>query len=339
MKLMKYLGLGLATIVLSLGLIGCSSKSEEAPSVDNNVAVEESTQADEKNMTVVAKVGETEIYQFQIDEQMDYFKNMIAMQYGEDFLKDENSKAILDQQSQSFLSGLIDEEILYQLSMKSGFETTDEDVDKEMETIKANYESEDKFNEALIANNLDLETLKGNIKRGLSLNKLVNDLVKDVTVEEVKVQDYYNENLADYTRGPGANMFHILVATEEEAKKVKEEYDGGAKFEDLAAKYGTDGTKSVGGALGFVTYDQPNFDKDFLEGAKTLAEGEVSQPIKSQFGYHLIKVTDISKEDKVTPYEDVKSEIENQLLSIAKESAIDSAIEKYKSEINVEIVQ
>ncbi|MCT4632005.1 MAG: peptidyl-prolyl cis-trans isomerase [Firmicutes bacterium] len=346
MKLFKYLGLGLVTVVLSLGLIGCGAKTDEgAKVVEEGTAVEasasetsEANESKEKDMTVVAKVGDTELYQHQIDSQMDYFKNMITMQYGEDFLKDDSAKAILEQQKASFLKGIIDEEVLYQLSVKSGFETADEDVETEIAKIKENYENDEKFEEALKANNLDLETLKSNIKRGLSLNKVVNDIVKDVTVDANEVKAYYDDNIKSYTEGPGAEMYHILVATEEEAKKVKEEYDNGAKFEDLAAKYGTDGTKDVGGSLGFVTYDYANFDKDFLAGAKTLKEGEVSDPVKTQFGFHIIKVTDIRNEDKVTPFEDVKATIESQLLSIAKESKLNGEIEKFKEDVKVEIM-
>ncbi|EIA25444.1 Putative foldase [Candidatus Arthromitus sp. SFB-4] len=117
-------------------------------------------------------------------------------------------------------------------------------------------------------------------------------------------------------------MYHILVDTEEEALKVKERLNNGEKYEDIAKELNKDATSQTGGSLGFVEYDNTNYDADFLAGAKNLKEGEISDPVKTQFGYHIIKVTDVRTEDQYTDFESVKSEIEETLLYEKKNKAV-----------------
>uniref|UniRef100_UPI0025FCDBDF peptidylprolyl isomerase n=1 Tax=uncultured Clostridium sp. TaxID=59620 RepID=UPI0025FCDBDF len=110
--------------------------------------------------------------------------------------------------------------------------------------------------------------------------------------------------------------------------------DAGADFAELASEYGTDGTKDKGGDLGFVTYNQANYDKDFLDGFKQLSEGQISDPVKSQFGYHIIKATGL-KEEVVTPFEDVKEQIKSQLLQQKQSEAFNAKLEEWKETAKV----
>ncbi len=131
-------------------------------------------------------------------------------------------------------------------------------------------------------------------------------------------------------------MAHILVKTEEEAKKIKAEYEAGTSFEDLAAKYGTDGTKDRGGALGFIEYDSPQYDADFLAGAKNLAEGQVSDPVKTQFGYHLIKVTNVQKEAVTKSYDEVKDEVKETVKEQKSYDIFNKKLDAWKSDMKIE---
>jgi parvulin-like peptidyl-prolyl isomerase len=84
---------------------------------------------------------------------------------------------------------------------------------------------------------------------------------------------------------------HIIVATEEEANKALEEIKAGADFADVAKIYSIDGTKDNGGDLGWMGLEDQNWDQDFLKAAFTLTQvGEISAPIQTQFGYHLIQL-------------------------------------------------
>ncbi|WP_242861531.1 peptidyl-prolyl cis-trans isomerase [Cellulosilyticum ruminicola] len=164
----------------------------------------------------------------------------------------------------------------------------------------------------------------------------MEDVTKDVDVTEEEVKTYYEENSDNYRTNAGAEMAHILVKTEEEAKKIKAEYEAGTSFEDLAAKYGTDGTKDRGGALGFIEYDSPQYDADFLAGAKNLAEGQVSDPVKTQFGYHLIKVTNVQKEAVTKSYDEVKDEVKETVKEQKSYDIFNKKLDAWKSDMKIE---
>ena len=127
---------------------------------------------------------------------------------------------------------------------------------------------------------------------------------------------------------------HILVKTEEEAKKLYDEIKNGASFAKIAEEKSLCTSGQNGGDLGFVTYDQANYDKDFLEGFKNLGEGQISDPVKSQFGYHIIKATGL-KDSQVTPFDQVKDQIKAQLLQEKKNQAYQDKLKEWKETLKV----
>ena len=132
-------------------------------------------------------------------------------------------------------------------------------------------------------------------------------------------------------------MYHILVDTEEEALKVKERIEAGEKYEDIAAELNKDATSQTGGSLGFVEYDNTSYDADFLEGAKNLSEGEISDPVKTQFGYHIIKVEGIKSEPEYDDIESVRVDIEETLLTEKKQNLVNEFSENLFKEKNLKV--
>jgi peptidyl-prolyl cis-trans isomerase C len=121
---------------------------------------------------------------------------------------------------------------------------------------------------------------------------------------------------------------HILVETEAEAKDVAAQLKKGANFEELANKLSKD-TGSKGGDLGYITKGQ--VVPEFGNAAFALAKGKVSEPVKSQFGWHIIKVED-KRERKPPPFEAVKGQIKAKLSQDAREAMI----KKLHSEAKIE---
>jgi foldase protein PrsA len=129
-------------------------------------------------------------------------------------------------------------------------------------------------------------------------NRLVDNYAEQVAllraapkVTDKEIKDYYEKNKDQYnTCATGKNVSHILVATEKEAKDIKKQIDGGESFTKLAKDKSTDpGSKDKGGDLGCFVEGQ--FVTEFENAVKALPLDKVSDPVKTEFGYHLIKVS------------------------------------------------
>ncbi len=215
----------------------------------------------------------------------------------------------------------------------------DENGTMEFKGLEGHKINEHKLEEALESSFLtDIEDYKMKQKESIKINSLIEDITKDVTVTEEDIKKYYEDNKdSKYKTGPGGIMHHILVDTEEEALKVKDRIKNGEKFEDIAKELNKDATSQTGGSLGFVEYENKNYDKDFLEGAKKLSEGEISDPVKTQFGYHIIKVTNIKSDPEYNDLESVKLDIENSLLQEKKQERIVSFTDNLFKEKHLKI--
>lgn len=139
----------------------------------------------------------------------------------------------------------------------------------------------------------------------------MNKALADVTVTDEDAKKYYDENKDAFAVPPTVSARHILVDTEEEANKVKEEIDNGLSFADAAMKYSKCPSKEQGGNLGEFSKGMmvPEFEKASFEAEV----GVISAPVKTQFGYHLI-IVDSKNEGIVKSFEEVKNNIINELI-------------------------
>ena len=141
----------------------------------------------------------------------------------------------------------------------------------------------------------------------------------------------YEKYKADFKPEEEVHARHILVATKEEADAIKKELDGGKPFEVLAMEKTTDPSgKQNGGDLGFFRKGQ--MVKEFEDVAFTLEPGKISDPVQSQFGWHIIKV-----EEKKMSEPEAFDAIKQQLGQQAIYQAYDAAIAKYKADLPVKI--
>lgn len=334
MKMVKKLIAVLAMSAISLSIVACgnSESSTTTQTTGSNIAEADAEAA----TTVIATVEGTPIYKNAFDSEMSYVDYMMAYQYGEDYANNEEAMAYYNQQKEDVLQYLVESQVLLEQAKKEKIEVTDEEIEEELGTTKAQFDTEEAFEQALEQSSLTLDQLKENIKQNLTISKMVTEATKDVEATEDEAKAYYEENIDTYTTGAGAEMAHILVETEDEAKKVKEEYEAGTSFEDLAAKYGTDGTKDNGGALGFIEYDSTDYDADFLAGAKDLAEGEVSEPVETQFGWHLIKVTNVQKDSVTKSFDEVKDQALAQVKEQKSYEIFNTKLDEWKSGMKIE---
>jgi peptidyl-prolyl cis-trans isomerase C len=131
------------------------------------------------------------------------------------------------------------------------------------------------------------------------------------TVTEEEIKATYDTESAKVAQTERVRARHILVGSEQEAKQIIEQINGGEKFEDAAKKYSLDGSKEFGGDLGYFTAAE--MVPEFSKAAFALKVGEISGPVKTDFGWHIILVED-RKMGGAQPYDQVKVAIGNVLL-------------------------
>jgi peptidyl-prolyl cis-trans isomerase C len=162
----------------------------------------------------------------------------------------------------------------------------------------------------------------------LLMDSLLASEGKAATTDDA-MKKVYEEASKQITGEQEVHARHILVESEDEAKAVKAELDKGADFAELAKKKSKDPGASDGGDLGFFTKDQ--MVPEFSEVAFKLEPGKVSDPVKSQFGWHVIKVEE-KRSRKAPDFQQVKAQIETYVTRKAQADYVGKLREAAKVE-------
>ncbi|MCQ0091508.1 peptidylprolyl isomerase [Roseovarius sp. M141] len=157
-----------------------------------------------------------------------------------------------------------------------------------------------------------------NERRALIASEEMADIVETAVTDEA-IQTYFDDN---YTNGEDVTEFkaaHILVEAEEDAQKLVDEARGGASFADLAKEHSTGPSGPSGGELGW--FSEGMMVEPFQEAVAQMEPGSISDPVESQFGWHVIKLEETRIKD-APKLEDVRAEIEEALRQQAIEARI-----------------
>ena len=162
----------------------------------------------------------------------------------------------------------------------------------------------------------------------------VNKVLSEVTVTDDEVKSYYDNNKDQFVEPATARAKHILVADEAEADKIKAEIESNAiSFEDAAKKYSTCPSKEQGGDLG--NFGRGMMVPEFEDAAFNAEIGKVTNPVKTQFGYHLILVED-KTDAKEKKFEDVKDQVTQQLIQQAQQNKYIDMVKELEGKYTVE---
>ena len=179
-----------------------------------------------------------------------------------------------------------------------------------------------------IADRDDFKTRLAFARNRLLMDNLLAVEGKAATTDEA-MKKVYDDASKQITGEQEVHARHILVETEDEAKQVEEELKKGADFAELAKKKSKDPGASDGGDLGFFTKDQ--MVPEFSTVAFTLEPGKISDPVKSQFGWHVIKVEE-KRNRKAPDFEQVKAQIETYVTRKAQADYVTKLRETAKVE-------
>ena len=251
-------------------------------------------------------------------------------------ITDATRKLVLDQ--------IIDKLLLKQFVKEQGIIVSADEIEAELEKVKFFFSSSQKGSGASLEKVLEsrgssILQLREEIRNTVALSKYMG---KNIKADELK--SYFDSN-QDYFNGEEVRASHILVDTrglksekelgeaKEKIDKLKKEIDSGADFAELAKKNSDCPSSEKGGDLGFFE-KKGTMVEPFANAAFSLKVGEVSEPVKTQFGLHLIKVTERREGEEVS-YEDeeVKEKVDQFYRDEKKESLLESLRKKAKIEI------
>ncbi|KXG10070.1 Foldase protein PrsA 1 [Anoxybacillus sp. P3H1B] len=241
---------------------------------------------------------------------------IIAETKAGDITKEEFYNAMKERYGKEVIRDLVYEKVL-----SKKYKVTDKEIDKQIENLKEMYGTQ--YDLAVQQNGE--KAIRDMVKLDLLRQKAA---VADVKVTEKELKQYYDQYK------PEIRASHILVKDEKTAQEVKTKLDKGEDFAKLAKEYSQDtGSAQNGGDLGW--FGTGKMVKEFEDAAYALKVGEISQPIKTEYGYHIIKVTDKKKKPS---YEQMKDEIEFEVKkSKVDASQIESKVAKVIKDANVKI--
>jgi len=235
------------------------------------------------------------------------------------------------------LDELINQELLLQKAKEEGIEVSSEDVDAELENTKAQFG--DEYESALEQYGFTEQDLRDRLTFQFLMDGLIDMLVPKDSVTDAEVQAYYDENKEGFTEAPGKQVSHILFDLDDE-EKAKETLallqSGEGDFAALATELSQDpGSAAHGGDLGWGSSDA--YVPEFKAVVDELAEGEMSDLVQTQFGWHIIKITD-TREEGIIPFEQVKEDIRNMLYQQEMSATYQDLITALRDEATIEIL-
>lgn len=247
----------------------------------------------------------------------------------------------------SIVKRLIEERLIAQEAKKLKVKVDPKALQEEFDKYKAMFKTEERFQSYLQNAHLTVEKVKENLAQNLELQAVLTRL-NGQNVTEAELRAYYDKNLAKYKVREQVKARHILIktpkdATPEQIATAKTKADQIAveakknpsdeAFAELAKKHSEGPTKSRGGDLSFFT--KGRMVKEFDEKAFSMKVGEISDPVKTRFGWHIIRITERTDE-RTKPFEEVKDTILRSLENRANRTARQDLIQRLRSSAKIE---
>jgi foldase protein PrsA len=209
---------------------------------------------------------------------------------------------------------------------------TDTQVEDQLKSLKKQYfgGSEKRYQAELKKQCVTDPEVRADIRANLLSDAVYKKVTTGATVSDADAKVYYGSHSVNYTQPETRVVRHILVKDKQTADKLYAQLKGGADFATLAKKFSQDpGSKSQGGQL-TISKGQtvPEFDKV----AFALKTGELSKPVKTQFGWHIIQAVKPATPSKSTPFKQVKEAIRQQLLQQKRSDALKRWLDDVKAE-------
>ena len=230
------------------------------------------------------------------------------------------AEALGRQFEQGFLATLVRRQVLGPEAEALGIEVTQEEVEEQIEVIKADFPDETAFQDALKEQALDEEQLRELVADRLLEQELRAEVTKEATPTEEEIQAFYDENAAEFEQ---VTVQHVLVKEKQLADVIQAEVDNASPktvekvMGRLARQHSTDkGSAKEGGILPASSANQ--YVEPFAQAVGELEPGEVAPaPVKTEFGFHVVRLV----ERDIVPLEEAREQISSQLAGPAQDEA------------------
>lgn len=253
-----------------------------------------------------------------------------------------------DELLRSALDQLVTYTVLTQETRVRKVTITDAEIDGNIKQMQSQFPSEQEFKKALAARGMTIEKLRSDARIDLSINKMMEAEVSgQPPPTDAQAREFYDKNPDKFKQDEAVRASHILLRVDEkadeatkkktlaEAQAVLKQARAGSDFAELARKHSADGSAAQGGDLNFFTKGQmvPAFD----QAAFAMKPGEISDVVTTQFGHHIIKVTE-RRPPSTVAFDQVSPRIKEYLTGQQKQERAQAFIESLKQKAKIEVL-
>jgi parvulin-like peptidyl-prolyl isomerase len=292
----------------------------------------------ESEVSIVAKVNSAVITK---DDLAAEINKLIPQTYYHGNLSPEKKK----EAEKKALENLINNELFYEEAKKQDIKADKDAVKRVLDATKKRYPSEEAFNTALKKQNLTVPELEGKIEKMQLVGKLLQKEVM-ITFSDKDISDYYNNNKEKFTQPESVKLKYIWIKRDptvpdfdakakSRSDEALTELKAGKDFSEVAQKYSNDMSRVKGGEIGFI--HSGRLPEEVEAVAYKLKTGEMSGAIKTDTGYHIIRVDD-KRAARLMTFEEVKDKLKKELTEARREERKSALIERLRRDAKIEIL-
>jgi peptidyl-prolyl cis-trans isomerase C len=286
---------------------------------------------------IAASVNGKVITQTELEREILNLSNRYSIQSQDSTIPDDIESKALD--------SLITRQLLYEASQKAQIKVDDAEVDENLQQAISRFPNKEAFEAVLKRENVTEDELKSEIRYGLAIQTYVEDkYISKTSVSDEELKTYYDSNPALFKHPEMVKASHILIRVDEQADEaqknearkniddIAKQLKEGKDFAELAKSHSECPSSSNGGDLG--SFRKGQMVKSFEDVAFSLNPGEISPVVETNFGYHIIKVSEKQPEGTF-PLDQVKPQIEQVLTREKVQHLLEKDIETLKANAKI----
>ena len=279
---------------------------------------------------VLAKVNGEAISAVNVDSEVARLKKATP----ELFTKEYGNRST-DKLKKSILDALINEKLLTQEARKRNLKVNKTTLKESKDALRSKFATEEEYQQFLSKSGITESQLTDALKNNLLVAELAKNLISEKDITDKQARAYFEAHKAKYTTAPSKHVAQILFTPGDmtTATSVRDQISSGADFATLAKKYSKDTlSASHGGDLGWSASAYPPAFQSALD---LLKVGEVSGPVTTDYGIHLIKLLELREGS--ASYEDAKAQVRADLLAEKRAAAVDALLKELRKSAKIEM--